>query len=379
MPLWLGWFPVLLTTVTVGIAGIALAYEWSIEANNANLAIRLATRPEGSPGSTIDTTLIPRGGWWTSTATHLSAWAMALIRSGDGEDHSEEIRSLLESSRNASRLASRARFVVEMPESNAPGSLPNLSHLGRTRDVVTLVWTGRRLRKEGKLDSAIRAYRSAMEIASKTNLANIDPPTFHEDPQVRRYALPREALLAFVAKAMAEDGEWTREQWAEALPPSATASLVASRVFAKMQKRSDADRLADLAIRQAETPTAPGYDPAEARAAGAEALAYRSRWPEAADQYRRAIDLAEDDATRRMWWLNLAEVAQRMQDDAGRARAIEAAKSLSSVDEVTRRALRYQQSLPGLASTVLAADLSRPRGPNRQQRPRPDDPTESRR
>jgi tetratricopeptide (TPR) repeat protein len=275
---------------------------------------------------------------------------MALVRAGDGEDHSEEIRSLLDSSRNASRLAARTRFVVDLPESNAPGSSLDLSHLGRTRDVVTLVWTGRRLRNEGKADSAIRAYRSAMEIASKTSLADLDPPTFFEDPQVRRYALPRESLLGFVAKAMAEDGEWTREQWAEALPPSAAASLVTSRVLAKMQKRADADRLADLAIRQNEVPTPPGYDPAEDRAAGAEALAYRGRWTDAAEQYRRAIDQAEDDATRRMWWLNLAEVAQRVGDDAGRVRAIEAAKSPTSVDEITRRALRYQQSLPGFAS-----------------------------
>ncbi len=146
---------------------------------------------------------------------------------------------------------------------------------------------------------------------------------------------------------MAEDGEWTPEQWAEALPPSATASLVASRVLARMRKRPEADRLADLAIRQAEAPTPPGYDPAEHRAAGAEALAYRGRWTDAAEQYRLAIDQAEDDATRRMWWLNLAEVAQRLGDDSSRARAIEAAKAPDSADEITRRALQYQQSLPG--------------------------------
>ena len=42
-------------------------------------------------------------------------------------------------------------------------------------------------------------------------------------------------------------------------------------------------------------------------------------WPAGADgptpptQYRRAIDLADDDPTRRRWWLNLAEVAQRLE------------------------------------------------------------------
>jgi hypothetical protein len=205
----------------------------------------------------------------------------------------------------------------------------------------------------GKVESAIRAYRSAMEIASKASLKDLESPVFYEDRQVLRYALPREALLGFVVRTMTEDGEWTNEQWSEALPPSAVCSLVASRVFALKQNRSDADRLADLAIRQAESPSPPpGFDLAEERAAGAEALAYRGRWTDAAEQYRLAIDQADDDPTRRMWWLNMAEVAQRMGDDSARARAIEAAKSPDSTDKITRRALQYQQSLPGLVSAT---------------------------
>ena len=351
MPLWLGWLPIVVGSVLVGVGSVAISSEWAVEANNADLAIRMATRPEGSPASPIDLSIIPRGGWWTSTAPHQAAWAMALIRAGDGEDHSEEIRSLLVASKRASELASRARFAVEMPESTEPGSSPDLSHLGRTRDVATLVRTGRRLRKEGKVESSIRAYRSAMEIASKARPRDLDLPTFFEDPQVRRYALPRESLMGLVAASMAEAGDWTYEQWTQTLPESAAPALVASRVLARSQKRALADRLADLAIRQAESPPPGGFDPAESLAAGAEGLATRGRWTDAAEQYRRAIDEADDDETRRMWWLNLAEVAQRTGDDAGRLRAIEAAKSVNSVDEITRKALKYQQGLSGLASS----------------------------
>jgi hypothetical protein len=350
--LWIGWFPVLAFTLLFGSAGLALAYEWTIEANQANVAIKLALRPEGAPGSSIDVTAIPKGGWWLSNASHLSAWAVALERSGNGEDHSEDVRSLVNAARNASQLSARSRFLVESHEApDEPGAAVDHSHLGRTRDVVTLASTGRWLRSVGKSASSLRAYRAAMEIASKAGRENLDPPGFDESPQFRRYALPRESLLRLVVLDMVAAGGWTTEQWTEALPPTATASLVAARVLADSQKRGEADRLADLAIRQAETNPPPGFDAAEHRAAGAEALAYRGRWTDSAEQYRLAIDQVDDDATRRMWWLNLAEIAQRVGDDSGRARAIEAAKAPDSVDEITRRAQRYQQGLPGLASS----------------------------
>ena len=351
VPLWLGWFPVVLLSGILGAGGLVLSSDWAVEASNADTAIRMALREAGTPGPAVDPAAIPRGGWWSSSATHLAAWAMALQRANDGEDHSDDVRSLLNSARSASQLSARSRFIVEWPESSEPGATPEFLHLGRTRDVVTLAWTGRRLRKAGKLDSAIRAYRAAMEIASKTSLEDLDPPIFYEDSQVRRYALPREALLGLVVGHMSEDGDWTREQWSEALPPSAVSSLVASRVLNQGRKRADADRLADLAIKQAESPPPPGFDPAEERAAGAEALAYRGRWTDAAEQYRLAIDRVDVDPIRRMWWLNLAEVAQRIGDDPARDRAIEAAKAPDSADEITGRALKYQQSLPGSVST----------------------------
>ena len=350
MPLWLGWFPTLLVALGLGTGGMSLAVCWLTEGSGANLALKWALRPEGTTSPTIDPALIPNGAWWLSDATHLAAWAVALERSGDGEDHSAEIRSLEDLASKASRLASRSRFLVEPAAgASAESEGPDFSHLGRTRDVLSLVGTARRLRREGKVDSSLRAYRSALEIGSRAKSIDLDPPIFDENTQVLRYGLPHESLIAPVVLDLIADDKIDPDRWSEALPPSPVVSVVTMKVLSKSQKRAKADRMADLAIRQLESEPPIGFDPGEHRAAGAEALAYRGRWTDAAEQYRLAIDLASDDSTRRMWSLNLAEVAHRLNDDAARTRAIEAAKAPDSADEITRRALRMQQG-PGFAA-----------------------------
>lgn len=348
LPLWLGWFPTASIALALGVGGMALACEWTIDGSSADLAVRAALRPEGDRVRSMDPSAVPREGWWRSTATHLSAWALAMERAGDGEDHSLEVRSLAEAAHNASPLSAGIRFAIE-PARAEPGAA-DLAHLGRPRDVVTLVWAGRRLRQAGRVDASLRAFRSALEMAARAARADLDPPAFDEDPQARRHALPRESLIAAVARDMARAGDWTPEQWDEALPATAAAPLAASRVLAKGPNRAEADRLADLAIRRADSPPGPGFDPAEHLAAGAEALALRGRWADAAARYRQAIDLAGDDATRRTWWLNLAEIAGHAGDDATRSRALEAARGPDPADEITRRAVKSQQAAPAIAA-----------------------------
>jgi hypothetical protein len=351
MPVWLGLIPAVAATLFLGILGLSLAYEWTIEASGSNLGLKLAVRPDTPSSPLIDPSLIPRGGWWITTATHLAAWAVAIERANDGEDHSEDVRSLLLAAREASPLSARARFNVEAPEGATVPVAPNdFSEIGRTRDVVSLIGTGRRLRESGKVEASIRAYRSAIELALLADRKGLEPPIFDENSQVRRYALPHEALIDLVVRSMAERGEWTVEQWTSALPSSAVASWVASKVLARLQKKAESDFLVDLAIRQAETAPPTGSDPAEPRAAVAEALAFRGRWTDASEQYRLAIDQVEDDATRRAWWLNLSELAHRMSDTAAQARAIEAAQSPDSVDEITTRARKYQETIPPVST-----------------------------
>ena len=158
---------------SAGRSGLGLASNVAVEANAANLAIRLASRGprrlarfgdrpgDDPPGRLVDLDRAPprRLGGRPPPA-------------GDGEDHSEDIRSLLDG--RATRLPARGPIAVRgrAPRPTDPGGGLRLLHLGRTRDVVTLVSsTGRKLRKPraSSTPSAIRAYRSAMEIASKAS------------------------------------------------------------------------------------------------------------------------------------------------------------------------------------------------------------------
>ena len=66
--------------------------------------------PRGPPAPPIDPASLPRGGWWRSTAPHLAAWAVALARAADGEDHSEEVRVAARG--RPARLAARGHDPV---------------------------------------------------------------------------------------------------------------------------------------------------------------------------------------------------------------------------------------------------------------------------
>ena len=350
LPTWLGWFPTAAVVLVLGVGGLALSYEWTLDGMAANLAMKLVLRDEKAGAPTIDPSSLPGGGWWKSTAAHRAAGAMALSRAGDGEDRSAEIREIIEAARHASPLSSTTRFAIEPipgPESEAS---VDLSHLGKSRDVITLTWAGRRLRQTGKVDASIGAYRLALEIAARARIQEIDAPSFDEDAMVHRYRLPRESLMGTVVSDMIRAGEWTHEQWIAALPETAAAPLIASRILLKAKNRPEADRLTDLSISRADAALPMGLDRAEHHAAVAEALAARLRWTDAAAQYNLAIEQSDNDPTRRRWWLNLAEVARRMNDDPTRARAIESAKAADSNDEITRRALKHQQTNPGLAA-----------------------------
>ena len=346
LPLWVGWLPTTAFVLLAGGASLGLAADWAQEANAANLAIRAATRAEGTAGPRLDPANIPRGGWWRSTAPHLSAWALAMVRGTDGEDHSEDLRMLMDDARHASHLASNTRFVVEPPASADLGADAGFAHLGRPREVLTLAWTGRRLKRAGKVEASLKAYRASIEMASRVEPGNLEAPAFVDDTktQARRYLFLHEGLIRLVVRDMAEAGDWSIEQWTATLPDFAVAPLAAA-IEIRAKDRVGSDQLLDLAIARGDGPQTQGTDAVEHLAATAEAMAIRGRWTDSADRYRRAIEAEDDDASRRMWWLNLADVARRSNDDKLRARAIEAAKAPESGDEITRRAVGIQQSL----------------------------------
>ena len=350
LPLWLGWLPTTAFVLMLGVASMGLAFGWLNDSMTAAFAIKDVLRPDLPNSSALMAPIIAPGNWVTSTAQHQAMWAVALERSNDGRERRDDIRSLLESARRISPLAARSQFSLEPPaqSSNTPPSDPeDLSDIGRTRDIVSLVITGRRLHALGKVESSVKVYRQALELALKAEWQGLEPPRFDDDPQVLRYLLPREKLASFVVKDIVARGNWTEEQWSTMLPSSAMAAWVAAKQFIKLDRKADADRLINLATRLGETSAGEGLDESEHRAALAEALATRSQWTDAVEAYRRAIDLCSNDRTRRAWWLNLAELARRMGDDSMRQRAIDAAKASDRIDEITQRARKTQEMLDG--------------------------------
>ncbi len=340
MPLWLGWPAAMAAAVVVGAVGVILSWTWSRDAFAAGqVANRLAAG--GTPLAPLPETIArPDGAWWKTTAAGLVHWAFYLDRAEAGKPGTaEEVEALLETASRASPVEPQALFARARPAGGAGREVTLFRELGLSRDVVALAWAGHQLLAAGKEEPALRVYREALEMAGRAELSRLGAPAFDDDPQVRRYALPHEALIGAVVRDMAEADRWTFSEWSRALPPFAVAPLVAARLLREKGRPDDADRVLDTILATAEPAPPAGPSAAVHLAAQAEALALKSRWDEAEDRYRRAIELMPDDATRRAWWINLAEIAQRLNDEAKRQKALEMARGRDAGDEVARRAV----------------------------------------
>ena len=314
---------------------------WSKDARTAGLiANHLAASAPGAKFP-LKPDEIPSGPWWKSTAGNLARLAVALERTGDPGMKTEG-EALLHTATHASPFQASARFALaHLPEQEGrPGSLA-LS-LGLSRDVVSLAWSGHQLLKAGKKDAALRAYRAALEMAATAEVARLAAPTYNDDPLLHRYNVPGEDLIGAVVRDMAEQTEWTYADWSAALPRYAVAPLVAARVL------SDADRTASDAalnsiVARADEPPPPGTSAALHLAAQAEAFALRSDWTTADALYRQAIDQMPSPRVRRAWWVNVADIALRLDDEFARQKALEAANSHDPNDEITRRVVELQK------------------------------------
>ena len=336
IPFWIGWLPSAAVVMALGLFAASLAVVWVEDAASGNLAIRLATRPDG-PAPTIDPQTLPKSAWWRTTASHRAAWALALDRTGPGEEPgSADARIMEADARNVSPLGARARFVSEpVPGQEADAS--TTVRLGPTRDVVTLTAMAHRLRRENKRLDAIRAYRAAFLTASTTHRSTLGRPVFRDDPQVNRYGIPHSTLLDQVARDMVDSGDWTPEEWAEAIPPFGPARLAAASAI-RVKDPAEAERRFKAIVQDSDGPLDPRFETSEHRAAIAEALAEQQRWSDAVSQYRLAIEAETRDLDRRVWWFNLAEIARKNGDGSLRNQAIEAAKGADLSDDVTQRA-----------------------------------------
>jgi tetratricopeptide (TPR) repeat protein len=278
--------------------------------------------------------------WWKTTPAHLMLWALWLDRMLDDPTAVEASRELLGTAAQAAPLQAQVRFALARQEpglAGSPAAVP-VSNLALSRDVLPLAWTGHQLLAAGKKDAAKRAYRLALEMASTTDLSRLAPPAFIDDTQIRRYALPGENLIGPIVRDMADSTVWTYAEWSAAVPPDAVARVAAVRV---LRERSGADAEVALESLAAEgDPVGPqGTSLALAIAAQAEALALKQRWGEADQRYRRAINLMPNPMIRRSWWVNLAEIALRQNDESARQKALEAARGSDPNEEITRRAV----------------------------------------
>ena len=334
----------ILVTATLGVAGVVATWHWTIDGYNAGIVAARLTREE--PGRTP----LPKGvgpgepSWWRSNAGRVLAWSAYLDRTASDPGTTEEARSLFNRAAQASPLHPTVRYALARGLPGGTAAPPLSAALGQTRDVQTLTWAARQLFAAGKKEPALRAYGAALAMAAHSDIGRLSPPTFLDDPQVRRYGLPTEDLIASVIREMADRTDWTYRDWADAVPRQSVAALAVARVL-RARHSPDADAALEVAVAEAESPPiATGREAALLLAVQAETSAMRSRWPEAEEQYRRAIEMTPDERTRRSWWMNIADLSLRQNEEPKRLKALELAKSSDPKDEITQRAVELQKA-----------------------------------
>jgi tetratricopeptide (TPR) repeat protein len=328
------------SALIVGV-GLILGVAWTRDNAAAGLAARAAQRAEEGRPVPLDPTERPETRWWKTTAGHMALWAAAIERSPEGASRGEEVIEALDAAHRAAPLQAEVRLALAQA---VPGvdPAPAAWSVGLSRDIVSLTLTGRMLKQTNKSEAAIRAYRLALEMAADVSIPRLDPPTFDNEARVRRYRLSHEAIVASVVRDMIGAGDWSFAEWSRALPSRAVVRLAAGRVL-RERSSPDAERAFQMALEVKITPPPGSLDEAEHFAAEAEALALLERKSEAAERYRRAIGIADDEPTRRRWRLSLAELLGGLGETAERDQLLEAAKGADSSDDVTRRALEAQR------------------------------------
>jgi tetratricopeptide (TPR) repeat protein len=326
--------------LVVSVVGVAMAWLWSVDSfaagQVADRLVRVGTALDPLP----ETVARPDSAWWKSTAANLMHWALYLDRAGAGKPGTdEEVESLLETASKSSPIEPQVRFAKTRPVTGVGREVTLFQGLGTSHDVLALTWSGHQLLASGKDEAALTAYREALEMASRAEVSRLGLPAFDDDPQVRRYALPHEALIGVVIRDMVSQDRWTSAEWTRALPDFAVAPLVAARVLRERGELDIAQKLLESLVTETAAPPSAGTSSAIHLAAQAEALAMKSRWNEADQRYRQAIRLMPVDAIRRSWWINVADIALRLNDEEKRQIALEAARGQDEGDEIARHAL----------------------------------------
>jgi hypothetical protein len=335
-----------------GLLGCVLSWCWAVDAATAGvLTQRLLTTDGSGRRKLLPPDLAPPGGRWIkTTAQHLAHWAIYTAVESDEHHPSSEAPSLVTRALEISPLNPTARLAMAQLEGSGRDSSGRIRGLGLSRDSVSLAWSARRLIDSGKKEAALRLYYRALSAAVEGGLSRSATPRFAEDLTGGRYYLPAEdGVRDIVAELAAREGLEFRE-WSRALPRNPTVLLATARLLRELG-RAEADSLLDDLLGDHWAGVEPGRGDPRLMAARAEALGLRSRWNEAADQYRQAIELVDNDLIRRSWWFNLADIARRLNDEGQRQAAFRAVLAAHSSDDIARRVGKIQRSVDAKART----------------------------
>lgn len=323
VPAWAAVGPVAAGWLAFWGIGLFLAWTWGRDDRAAGvLADRLAD-PKAAPAGLGELPEGPGAAWWASTSGHLYLRAMAAAHDETDPDRADTTRFYLEAARSAGPLDRAARLASAGDDASA---------LGLSRDVIALRRTGRALLKAGKVEQAMPAFRRALEMAARTDLERAPTPSFLDDAQIHRFALPfQDELAAIVNEAIGPaTGAEIAARLGALLPESPLAWLAAYRVLSD-RGEAGAEAFLDRILAEQTTGDARGL------AARAEAEAYRGRWDAAAADYRAALELVPSGEIRRSWALNLAEIESRLGHDEAMRDAWDAARGPVPDDPVNAR------------------------------------------
>jgi hypothetical protein len=345
-PIWLAWPPVAVLVLLTGAASSVLSWWWAADSSSAAIVTQRLILADG-PGlrkPLPDSVVPPEGPWVATTAQHLAHWAIFVGEvAGDRARSEPEVRSLLMRALHISPLHPAARVALAQLEPGRGAAPRSVRGLGLSRDAVSLAWSARCLLDVGKKVAALRLLGQALAVAAGSGLSRSATPRFNDDPAVRRYLLPGEDAVRDIIVELTSRAEWTFGDWFPALPQDPTVLLATARLL-REQGRSEADAPLRLLLDPARPrPAGAAADP-RTLAARAEALALRSQWPEAEQEYRQAIERIDQETIRRSWWFNLADIEFRLSDETQRQAALRAALAVAQSDDITRRASQIQRA-----------------------------------
>jgi tetratricopeptide (TPR) repeat protein len=344
-PVWLAGPVAAIFVVSTGLLGCGFSWSWARDSYMASVVTdRLLTSDRAIQRSPLPESVgPPDGGWMVSTAGHLANWAIFLSRfAGEEIQSPAETSALLERALSASPINPTARLAQAQLEPVQNATDVSIRSLGLSRDAVSLAWTARRLLAAGRKEDALKLYGGALSVAVPDVSSRSPVPRFIEDPGIRRYLLPGEAQVRDIVSDLVSQNAWMFDEWSRTLPDTPTVLIATARLL-REKGRGEAETVLDRLLENKAIAESPGESGPVALAARAEAFALRSRWKEADELYRQAIDSMADPTVARSWWFNLADIAYRSDDEAQRQAALRAASAVASSDDITRRAADIQR------------------------------------